>query len=164
MSWTLANPLCTAKLGTCQTGCHQWYLLFALSSPQYKRAAQTQTCKICSCRAGVYGVYWHCVSTKLTVSMPSQLTVPAVTEACSSLLTGMGSPVRADSSTLLQPETTTPSTGMRSPGNNTSRSPGATFSEGTWRHWPSASSRRAFGGRSPCEHQADDDFAMPEHE
>ena len=98
------------------------------------------------------------MSCKLTVSMPSQLTVPAVTEACSRLLTGMGSPVSADSSTLLQPDTTTPSTGMRSPGKSTSKSPGVTFSEGTWRHWPSASNRRAFGGSRPCIKQHSDDY------
>lgn len=121
-----------------------------MQAAQHKRDGGASNSRIRCWRASLCGVCWQC-NHKLTVSMPSQLTVPAVTEACSSLLTGMGSPVRADSSTLLQPETTTPSTGMRSPGKSTSRSPGAMFSEGTWRHWPSASSRRAFGGRSPCD-------------
>ena len=133
-----------------------------MQGAQHMRKGKARNSRICCQRANLHGMYWLCgfrvyYIYKLTVSMPSQLTVPAVTEACSTLLTGMGSPVRADSSTLLQPETTTPSTGMRSPGKSTSRLPGATFLEGTWRHWPSASSRRAFGGRSPwdqAEHKA----------
>lgn len=44
---------------------------------------------------------------------------------------GKGSPVRADSSTVLRPLTTVPSTGTRSPGSTSSTSPGPTASAGT---------------------------------
>eukprot|EP00976_Prorocentrum_cordatum_P111432 1195364-Prorocentrum_minimum.AAC.3 len=54
--------------------------------------------------------------TTCTVSVPSQLMVPADTVSPVTLVTGRGSPVNAASSTLDRPRTTTPSTATRSPG------------------------------------------------
>lgn len=57
--------------------------------------------------------------------------VPCLTSAPSCLTRGKGSPVSADSSTVLRPLTTVPSTGTRSPGSTSSTSPGPTASAGT---------------------------------
>ena len=63
------------------------------------------------------------------------------------LSTGMLSPVRADSFTALAPSSTTPSTGMLSPGFTTNRSPAFTCSTGTVTSWPSRSSTAVLGAR-----------------
>ena len=63
--------------------------------------------------------------------------------------TGRGSPVSIDSSTWVSPSCSMPSTGSRSPGSTTTRSPTVMLARGTIRSWPS-SSRRAVSGRSPC--------------
>ena len=56
--------------------------------------------------------------------------VPANTVAPARLSTGMLSPVSSDSSTADSPSVTSPSTGMRSPGRTTTRSPTRTSSTG----------------------------------
>mmetsp|Transcript_17956 Transcript_17956/g.44499 ORF Transcript_17956/g.44499 Transcript_17956/m.44499 type:complete len:330 (-) Transcript_17956:858-1847(-) len=67
-----------------------------------------------------------CVSspelTTCTVRAPSQLMVPALTPSPAFFRRGIGSPLIAASSTWLAPLTTTPSTGMRSPGKTKIRS------------------------------------------
>ncbi len=61
---------------------------------------------------------------------PLALMVAPLTALPGSLSTGTLSPVRADSSTALCPSVTTPSTGIRSPGRTTKRSPGRTSAAG----------------------------------
>ena len=63
-------------------------------------------------------------------TVPVPLIVPPVTRAPVSFSTGMGSPVTIDSSTELRPSTTTPSTGIFSPGRTRSRSPTVTLVNG----------------------------------
>ena len=65
------------------------------------------------------------------VSAPVWLTVPPVTAAPAALATGAGSPVIMDSSIQLSPAVTSPSTGARSPGRRSSRSPVRTSAIGT---------------------------------
>ena len=60
------------------------------------------------------------------VKLPVPLTVPPTTSAPGPFSAGIGSPLIIDSSTKLAPSVTTPSTGTRSPGRSTTRSPGAT--------------------------------------
>ena len=62
---------------------------------------------------------------------PDWFTVAPETVSPSALSTGMLSPVRAASFTALLPSTTTPSTGMFSPGRTTKMSPCRTCSTGT---------------------------------
>jgi hypothetical protein len=66
-----------------------------------------------------------------------------------SFCTGMGSPVTMDSSMLLWPSSTTPSTGTFSPGRTRSRSPFWTASSGTSSSAPSSRTRRAVLGAMP---------------
>ena len=80
-------------------------------------------------------------------SVPVPLIVPPVTRAPGSFSTGMGSPVTIDSSTELRPSTTTPSTGIFSPGRTRSRSPTATLASGTSSSRPSRMRRASFGAR-----------------
>ena len=61
---------------------------------------------------------------------PAWLIVAALTGSPGALSTGMLSPVRAASLTALLPSSTTPSTGMFSPGRTTNSSPGCTCSTG----------------------------------
>ena len=68
---------------------------------------------------------------------PEVLIVAAETLSPSALSTGILSPVSADSSTALTPSTTTPSTGMLSPGRTTNVSPIRTVSMGTCSSVPS---------------------------
>ena len=65
------------------------------------------------------------------VRKPERFTVAADTRSPACLSTGTLSPVRALSSTALSPLTTTPSTGMFSPGRTTNRSSFATCPMGT---------------------------------
>ena len=60
--------------------------------------------------------------------LPDWLMVPPLTRSPSVFSTGIGSPVSIDSSTVLRPSSTTPSTGILSPGRTRSRSPTATSS------------------------------------
>lgn len=87
----------------------------------------------------------------VNTSCPSQLTVPAVTLSPTTLLTGMGSPVNADSSTVDLPEATTPSTGTRSPGSTSTWSPCTSEALPTSRQVPSGPSSRARAGSSSWE-------------
>jgi hypothetical protein len=64
-------------------------------------------------------------------TLPVVLTVPPITSSPGLRDTGRGSPVSIDSSTADAPDSTTPSTGMRSPGRTTTSSPTATVSTAT---------------------------------
>ena len=77
--------------------------------------------------------------------LPVPFTVPPVTLSPLPFSTGSGSPVIIDSSTLLRPSRTTPSTGTLSPGTTRSRSPTLTRSSGTSSS-PFSPTRRAVGG------------------
>ena len=79
------------------------------------------------------------------VRKPDWLTVAAETVSPSALSTGMLSPVSADSLTALAPLTTTPSTGMLSPGRTTKVSPLRTLSIGTVSSLPSRTTVAVFG-------------------
>ncbi len=63
---------------------------------------------------------------------PSREIVAPATSSPGPLATGMDSPVSIDSSTAARPSSTTPSTGIRSPGRTMTRSPGRTSSTGTF--------------------------------
>ncbi len=79
---------------------------------------------------------------------PVPFTVPPVTRAPSVFSTGSDSPVTIDSSTALAPSSTTPSTGIASPGRTRSRSPGTIASSGTSSSVvPSPRRRAVFGAR-----------------
>ena len=80
---------------------------------------------------------------------PVPLSVEPVTRDPAPFSTGTGSPVTIDSSTLLVPSRTTPSTGTFSPGRTRRRSPGRTSSRGTSASEPSAARRRAVFGARP---------------
>ena len=71
--------------------------------------------------------------TTRTVMAPSQLTVPALTSSPTRLARGIGSPFIAASSTWLTPFTTTPSTGILSPGRTRMVSSGRITAVGTVR-------------------------------
>ncbi len=66
-------------------------------------------------------------------SAPCWLTVPPIALAPGDFATGRASPVRSDSSTSDSPSRTTPSSGMRSPGTTSTRSPGRISPTGTLR-------------------------------
>ena len=81
--------------------------------------------------------------------LPVRLMVPAITSLPGSLVTGIDSPVTIDSSMLILPSTTVPSTAIFSPGRTRRRSPGTIDSTGTSSSSPSAETLRAvFGARS----------------
>ena len=81
--------------------------------------------------------------------VPVRLTVPPITLAPASLVTGMGSPVIEDSSTALRPSLSTPSTGTFSPGRTRKRSPATIDSIGTSASLPSAPTLSAVRGARP---------------
>ena len=76
---------------------------------------------------------------------PDWFTVAAETPSPGALSTGMLSPVRADSFTAPVPSSTTPSTGIFSPGRTTNSSPFWTWSMGTVISLPSFTSTAVFG-------------------
>ena len=80
-------------------------------------------------------------------SRPAALSEPPVTLAPTSLATGRLSPVISDSSISLLPSTTVPSTGKRSPGRTTTKSPCTTWSIANSISAPSRRTR-AVSGRS----------------
>ena len=63
--------------------------------------------------------------------VPSTFSVPDVTESPVVFGTGMDSPVTADSSMLVAPSVTVPSTGMRAPGRTMTVSPRTSVATGT---------------------------------
>ncbi len=84
-----------------------------------------------------------------TLSNPCWLTVAPNTLAPVALSIGMDSPVSIASSTAEAPDTTTPSTGSRSPGLTTTTWPDRTVLAGRSRTWPSSPSTWAsLGARS----------------
>jgi len=74
---------------------------------------------------------------------PFWFTVPPTSSAPACLATGTGSPLTMDSSTKLSPSSTTPSTGMRSPGRTCTRSPAMTCTMSTSCHAPAPRCTRA---------------------
>ena len=80
---------------------------------------------------------------------PARLTVPPITFAPGSLVTGMGSPVMVDSSTEPEPSRTVPSTGTFSPGRTRKLSPTRMASIATSSSLPSRPTRRAVRGARP---------------
>ena len=84
-----------------------------------------------------------------STTRPSPLIEPPVNTAPASLVTGNGSPVSMDSSTCVSPSSSVPSTGKRSPGRTTRRSPTITSATGTSTS-PLLPSRCATSGRRPC--------------
>ena len=78
--------------------------------------------------------------------LPLPLSVPPITRSPTALATGIDSPVTIDSSTGERPSSTTPSTGIFSPGRTRRRSPATTASSGTSSSLPSARTRRALAG------------------
>ena len=82
------------------------------------------------------------------VSTPDLLMEADMTVSPGPLSTGMDSPVRADSSTLDAPSTTTPSTGTEPPGRTSTRSPARTCSTGTSTSCPSRRTAAVLGVRS----------------
>ena len=87
---------------------------------------------------------------------PSPFTVAANTLAPARFATGMLSPVSIDSLALDSPSSTTPSTGMLSPGRTTNTSPGFTRSTGTSSTRPPASTRATLGWSRASERSASD--------
>ncbi len=85
---------------------------------------------------------------------PDWFTVAALTVSPSALSTGMLSPVRALSLTALSPLTTTPSTGIFSPGRTTKMSPILTSSISTVTSLPSRSSVACFGDNAMRDFRA----------
>lgn len=81
-----------------------------------------------------------------TTSEPDPATVPPTTWSPSDLLTGRGSPVTMDSSTLQRPDTTVPSTATFSPGRTRTRSPTCRSSSGISDSLPCPSIRLAVAG------------------
>ncbi len=82
------------------------------------------------------------------MKLPVPFTVPPITVSPGPFSTGIGSPLIIDSSTLLPPSCTSPSTGTLSPGRTRKRSPLATSSRDTSSSLPSSAIRRAVGGAS----------------
>ena len=80
------------------------------------------------------------------MSAPLPLMAPPINLSPVSLVTGMLSPVTKDSSTALRPDSTTPSTGILSPGRTRNSSPTCTRSRPMTSSPPSACSRRAVVG------------------
>ena len=81
------------------------------------------------------------------VNEPVRLTVAALTVSPAAFSTGIDSPVSADSSTDDEPSTTTPSTGIDSPGRTTMMSPGTTASAATVCSAPSTRRVAVLGAR-----------------
>ena len=76
---------------------------------------------------------------------PDWFRVAAETASPTALSTGMLSPVRADSFTALSPSSTTPSTGIFSPGRTTNKSPFCTWSMETSVSAPSRTTMAVLG-------------------
>jgi len=109
----------------------------------FERCACATICTICDSMV--------CAPTRSEriTSAPLVLSVAPISLSPGRLLAGNGSPVSMDSSTALDPSTTTPSTGTFSPGLTRSRSPTCTCVSGTSSSLPSAAMRRAVLGASP---------------
>ena len=101
---------------------------------------------ICTIRASMVSLPTR--SARMT-KLPDWLRVPPLTLSPGAFSTGTGSPVSIDSSTVLRPSCTTPSTGIWSPGRTRSRSPTCTSSSATSSSAPSARTRRVVFGARP---------------
>ena len=82
-----------------------------------------------------------------TVTEPVVFWVPPVTASPTAFTTGSVSPVSMDSSTSVAPSTTTPSTGIFSPGRTSTVSPATTWARGTSRSSPPRTTRAVGGVR-----------------
>ena len=82
------------------------------------------------------------------VSTPDLLREAEITVSPGPLSTGMDSPVRADSSTLDAPSSTTPSTGTDAPGRTSTKSPTCTCSTGSSTSPPSRRTVAVLGVKS----------------
>ena len=82
-----------------------------------------------------------------TVTAPVVFWVPPVTASPAAFTTGSVSPVSMDSSTSVAPSTTTPSTGIFSPGRTSTVSPATTWANGTSRSSPPRTTRAVGGVR-----------------
>ena len=81
--------------------------------------------------------------------VPVPFRVAPISRSPAALVTGIGSPVTMDSSTVLRPSVTVPSTGIFSPGRTRSRFPGCTASRLTSTSVPSSRTSRALLGANP---------------
>ena len=81
------------------------------------------------------------------LTLPVLLMVPPTTAAPSAFCTGTGSPVIIDSSTKDEPSTTSPSTGIFSPGRTWTRSPARTSASATSTVSPARTTRAVLGVR-----------------
>ena len=107
---------------------------------------------ICTIRASTVSLPTR--SARMT-KLPVVLTVAPVTLSPVDFSTGIDSPVTIDSSTVPRPSSTSPSTGIFSPGRTLRRSPTPIASSATSSSAPSARSRRAvFGARSSSARMA----------
>ena len=94
-------------------------------------------------------VSWPVAVTRIN-TRPSPLIDPPVSFSPTVLDTGRGSPVNMDSSTWVCPFTSWPSSGNRSPGRTTIRSPNNISSTGTSTS-PSSLTQWAWSGRKACK-------------
>jgi hypothetical protein len=94
--------------------------------------------------------YWLCSAGRSAriSSAPSRFTLPESSSVPGPARTGSGSPVRADWSTAEVPRVTSPSTGTRSPGRMSRRSPTPISLTGTSSTCPSRSRRPILGARA----------------
>ncbi len=90
---------------------------------------------------------WNRLVTR-TSSVPEPFSVPPKTASPAAFSTGALSPVTALSSTGDEPLTTSPSTGMRSPGRTIATSPTRTSVTSIATSFPSRSIRAVFGAKS----------------
>ena len=106
----------------------------AIRQPLNRRAAPLRRATAATMRAS--SVSAPTFSARIT-KPPVPFTVAPTTRSPGCLWTGTDSPVTIDSSTSLAPDTTTPSTGMLSPGRTRRRSPTCTCASGTSSSAPS---------------------------
>ena len=92
-------------------------------------------------------VDWPYTRLTVTRSSPSPFTLPLITASPGRAVRGRLSPVRALVFRVLRPESTTPSSGIFSPGRTTITAPTGTASGSTAVTEPSAPSRLALSGR-----------------
>ena len=159
MSTATALTIAYAKRGSGPQISHAANVSIAMTTTAGTKNSDTRSARRCS------GAFERCaLATRSTICastvsrptrsarifrLPVPLSVPPVTRSSLCFSIGIGSPVNRDSSTLLAPSTTTPSTGTFSPGRMRNRSPTCTWSSGTSSSLPSARMRRAvFGARS----------------
>ena len=108
-----------------------------------ERCASPTICTICASMVSLP------TRSARSTKLPDWLSVPPVALSPGPFSTGTGSPVSMASSTVLRPSSTSPSTGIFSPGRTRRRSPACTCSSGTSSSLPSSRTRRAVLGARP---------------